>query len=47
VNASNEHGDVSNPDPIVYVGTHDLPRFVEVAQITPRPLLTLVHACLT
>jgi hypothetical protein len=47
VNATDEHGDVAHRDPFVHVGTHDLPRFAEVAQVLPRPVMAAVRTSLT
>src|SRR5438477_2042524 len=44
VNATDKHGYIAHPEPVVYVSTHDLPRIVEIAHVLPRSLMAQIDA---
>src|SRR5438874_3501411 len=44
VNATDKHGYIAHPEPVVYVSTHDLPRIVEIAHVLPRSRMAQIDA---
>ena len=46
VNPADEQCDVAHAEPVVHVGTHDLPRIVEVAHVLPDAVMAAIPASL-